>query len=49
MHIHYQYKNLRPRIIGMAETRALARTLRFAGNIHGVMAEELKEVVKVVE
>jgi len=36
---------MRPHVIRMAETRAVARTLRFAGNLHGVMAEELKEAV----
>ena len=38
---------MRPHVIRMAETRAVARTLRFAGNLHGVMAEELKEAVNM--
>jgi len=34
--------NLRPKIIEMAETRSLARALRFAFNIHAVTAEEIE-------
>lgn len=37
---------VRPHILRLAETRAIARALRFAGNIHGAMAEEMKEYAK---
>ena len=35
--------NMRPKVVEMAETRALARALRFAFNIHQPVAEELEE------
>jgi len=38
--------NLRPKIIEMAETRSLARALRFAFNIHAVTAEEIEDIEK---
>lgn len=41
--------NLRPKIIEMAETRSLARALRFAFNIHAVTAEEIEDVMEEKE
>lgn len=35
---------MRPHVIRMAETREIARALKFAGNLHSVMAEELKDI-----
>jgi len=36
--------NLRPKVIEMAETRGLARAMRFAFNIHVVTAEEIEDI-----
>ena len=39
--------SMRPKVIEMAETRALARALRFAFNIHQPVAEEVEEEKEV--